>query len=97
MQEVATAELQGSQHFVPAHLAAMLGALASLGVRGPATEAFVSEAAQFSQNGAQRFDISHHVTLMNAFARLTPRGRSATEEVWFMPQLKSPAKYRSNY
>lgn len=80
-QEAATAELRGSQRFVPAHLAAMLGALASLGVSGPATEAFVAEAAQFSQTGAQRFDISHHVTLITAFAGLTPRGRSATAEV----------------
>lgn len=59
----------------------MLGALASLGVEGPATDAFVVEAAQFSQTGAQRFDISHHVTLITAFAALTPRGKAATAEV----------------
>ena len=81
MQEAATSELQGSQRFVPAHLAAMLGALATLRVSGPATDALVAEAAQFSQTGVQRFDMSHHVTLITAFAGLTPRGRSAAVEV----------------
>ena len=71
--------------FVPAHLAAMLGSLAELEVQGPATDDLVARAAEFSRAGVQRFDTSHHVTLIRAFADLTPAGQQAAPEVRSAP------------
>ena len=78
MQEAATRSLS---RFVPAHLANMLDALATLRVHGPATDALVAGAARFSVSGSGRFDISHHATMLGAFAELTPPQAEAHPEV----------------
>ena len=66
---------------MPAHLANMLDALATLRVRGPATDDLVAGAARFSRIGSARFDISHHATMLGAFAELTPTQLEAHSEV----------------
>jgi hypothetical protein len=78
MQAAAT---QSLAHFVPAHLANMLDALATLRVRGPATDELVAAAARFSRIGSARFDVSHHATMLGAFAELTPQQSEAHLEV----------------
>ena len=78
IQEAATHNLG---HFVPAHLANMLDALATLRMRGPATDDLVAGAARFSVSGSGRFDISHHATMLGAFAELTPPRAEAHPEV----------------
>jgi len=87
VQEAATHSLG---QFVPAHLANMLDALAALRMRGPATDALVAGAARFSVSGSGRFDISHHATMLNAFAELTPPHAEAHPEVCSCCEARFP-------